>query len=156
MRDRQYYDNRADRSGSRALSGSFSMTFDGIDTASMRAWCDILHDDNPIHLDPAWAAQLGFGERTVNPGPANLAYLLTLLEKAAPGVTPARLDASFLGNVLSGDTLLATGAITGETARLELRVTGTGEDGSEANHSVLVVDVELRERKSHGHPASPR
>ena len=86
---------------------SVSRSFTGIDTATMREWCEILADDNPIHLDPAAAQALGFGPRTVNPGPANLAYLLTLLEDAAPGMTPASLDAAFLGNVLSGDTAMA-------------------------------------------------
>jgi len=122
---------------------SVSRNFTGIDTASMREWCDILGDDNPIHIDPAAAQALGFGPRTVNPGPANLAYLLTVLEDAAPGMTPASLDAAFLGNVLSGDTAAATVNLDGHTARLDLAV---AEDDNAPGRTVLMAEVELRMR----------
>ena len=122
---------------------STSRSFTGIDTAAMREWCEILGDDNPIHLDPATAEALGFGPRTVNPGPANLAYLLTALEDAAPGATPASLEAAFLGNVMSGDTAVATVEVEGETARLDLRV---AEENNGPGRTVLIAEVELRMR----------
>ena len=31
---------------------------------AMREWCELLRDDNAIHLDPQAAAALGFGPRT--------------------------------------------------------------------------------------------
>lgn len=122
---------------------SVSRNFTGIDTTAMREWCAILDDDNPIHLDPAAAQALGFGPRTVNPGPANLAYVLTMLEDAAPGMTPASLDAAFLGNVLSGDTAVATVNLDGQTARLDL---GVAEDDDAPGRTVLMAEVKLRMR----------
>ncbi|RVQ64852.1 hypothetical protein EKN06_14745 [Croceicoccus ponticola] len=122
------------------MTRPIEMTIRDIDTQAMREWCEILRDDNPIHLDPAKAEALGFGSRTVNPGPANLAYLLTLIENAAPGMTPISLEAAFLGNVMSGDVAVATGQIDDGKARMELRVTSDGA----AERTVLMAEVRLK------------
>lgn len=128
-------------------------TFGGIDTASMREWCAILDDDNPIHLDPAVADALGFGPRTVNPGPANLAYLLTVLEQTAPGMTPATLDAAFLGNVLAGDTVTAEAVLDGDVARLTLSVAVDEDEADDAGRTVVMAELALRRRDDDGSPA---
>jgi hypothetical protein len=50
----------------------------------MKAWAKFLHDPNPIHLDPAVVKAKGLGERVINQGPANLAYLINMLQAANP------------------------------------------------------------------------
>lgn len=72
---------------------------------TMRFWCDAMRDDNAIHLDPKAAAEAGFGERRVNPGPANLALLINAWMADTPDQYPARIEATFLGNVFEGDAL---------------------------------------------------
>ena len=85
-------------------------TMEAISAPAMRIWCDLLRDDNPIHLDPAAAQSLGFGPRTVNPGPANLAYLINMIMHAVPQHDIAHIDALFLGHALAGDAVFASGA----------------------------------------------
>lgn len=72
---------------------------------AMRFWCEIMRDDNAIHLDPAAAEAAGFGPNRVNPGPANLALLMDAILAAEPGAAFSRIEARFLGNVFEADTL---------------------------------------------------
>ncbi len=88
----------------------------------MIAWVEALRDDNPIHRDPATSAALGFGPRTVNPGPTNLAYVLNMIAQAFPGDHPCRLEARFLGNVLAGDDVAVSGRCIGD-GQVEARLT---------------------------------
>lgn len=76
---------------------------------AMLAWCEALRDDNPIHTDPTAAEALGFGPRTVNPGPANLAYLMNMVMLARPDARIRSIEAALLGNVLAGDAVVAEG-----------------------------------------------
>ncbi len=87
-------------------------TLDSVPAEAMRTWCEALRDDNAIHLDPAAAEALGFGPRTVNPGPTNLAYLMNMVMEARPGQPIRSVEAAMLGNVLAGDSLVARGTWT--------------------------------------------
>ena len=90
--------------------------FKDISGPDMAEWCEYLADDNAIHLSRAAAEQAGFGPFRVNPGPANLAYILSCLSPETEADI-AEIDARFLGNVLEGDTLRA--GIEDGTGRLE-------------------------------------
>jgi acyl dehydratase len=81
-----------------------------VPAAAMRAWSEAANDANPIHIDPAAAEALGFGPRCVNPGPANLAYVLNMVMAARPDCDLIEVEAIFLGNVFAGDTVEATGS----------------------------------------------
>ena len=81
--------------------------FNDISGPDMAEWCEYLSDDNAIHLSKAAAEEAGFGPHRVNPGPANLAYILSCLSPEAEA-TLTEIDARFLGNVLEGDTLSAS------------------------------------------------
>lgn len=84
-------------------------SLDEVDGPSMTVWAEMLRDDNQIHLDPDTAAALGFGRRTVNQGPANLAYILNMLLESGRGDDILEVNAQFLGTVLAGDAVAATG-----------------------------------------------
>lgn len=71
----------------------------------------ILRDPNPIHLDPAAVRAAGLGDRVVNQGPANLAYILNMLEAAFPLHRLDSLESRYLANVRAGDRAEAGGAI---------------------------------------------
>jgi acyl dehydratase len=79
---------------------------------NMRRLAETLRDPNPIHLDPAAVAKLGLGQRVINQGPANLAYIINMLHNAFGDSTLLQLDARFLANVFGGDAVEAGGRIT--------------------------------------------
>ena len=56
-----------------------------VNQESMNVWAEILDDPNPIHLDINSARLLGLGEGTINQGPANIAYIMNMIEKNFPG-----------------------------------------------------------------------
>ncbi|MBS7670099.1 MaoC family dehydratase [Croceicoccus gelatinilyticus] len=85
-----------------------SWKLDDVSASEMVFWADLLDDPNPIHSDPEAARRLGFGNRTVNPGPVNLAYVLNLIAQECGGTPPSRITARFLGNVMAGDDVTAT------------------------------------------------
>jgi hypothetical protein len=54
----------------------------------------------------------GLGDKVINQGPANVAYIMNMLLAAVPGSTIERLDSRFLDNVYAGDRLIAGGTVT--------------------------------------------
>jgi 3-hydroxybutyryl-CoA dehydratase len=102
---------------------------------SMRAWAVFLHDPNPIHLDAGVVKAKGLGEKEINQGPTNVAYIFNMLQLAFPGGEIEELDSRFLDNVYADDTVESFGTvtditITDEGARVAceigLQVTGRG------------------------------
>lgn len=85
-------------------------SLESVDAEAMITWCNALRDDNPIHVDPNAAAALGFGVKTVNPGPINLSYLMNMVLEDKPGKTIRSFDATLTGNVFSGDSVTGEGA----------------------------------------------
>jgi 3-hydroxybutyryl-CoA dehydratase len=83
----------------------------------MKAWARFLHDPNPIHLDPAVVRAKGLGERVINQGPCNLAYIISMLQAALPGSSLDSLDVRYVDNVYAGDAVEAGGKITEVTPR---------------------------------------
>ncbi len=94
--------------------------FNDISGPDMAVWCEMLADDNAIHLTREAAEAAGFGPRRVTPGPANLAYLMSLLDEDI-----AHVDARYSGNVFEGDDL--TARILTEGATTDTRLT-RGDD----------------------------
>jgi acyl dehydratase len=84
----------------------------------MHTIAGVLRDRNPIHLDPAAAAVAGLGDRVINQGPANLAYVIEMLRIAFPTHRLASLDSSFLSSVRAGDEVEAGGVIREKTGEL--------------------------------------
>jgi acyl dehydratase len=84
-----------------------------VSAEKMKTMAALLADPNPIHWDTRAAAELGLGNRPVNQGPLNMGYVMTMLGNWAGGrdrITTFRVR--FLGNVLGGDRLRATGTVT--------------------------------------------
>ena len=85
-----------------------------VDVAQMKTMAALLQDPNPIHWDPESTKALGMGERTVNQGPINMAYVMNmLLAWAGNDPTALRgLSLRFLSNVFDGDRVCAGGTVT--------------------------------------------
>lgn len=81
----------------------------------MKTVAALLRDSNPIHWDVEAVRALGMGDRVVNQGPNNMAYVANMLISWAggdPGCVRA-LRVRFLSNVFAGDRLTARGVVTG-------------------------------------------
>lgn len=91
------------------------LRIESISAEKMRQLAAVLRDPNPIHLDPAAVAKLGLGDRVINQGPANLAYIINMLRAAFTNSRLLQLDARFLSNVFAGDAVEAGGRVTSLT-----------------------------------------
>lgn len=110
-----------------------------VTAGDMIPWVDALCDPNPIHRDPAAAAAHGFGPHTVNPGPLNLAYACNAIARLRPDGEVRRIEARFVGNILSGDAVTATATRDDDGS---CRASVTTGDGKVALHaSVTFTDA---------------
>jgi 3-hydroxybutyryl-CoA dehydratase len=90
---------------------------DSVDPEAMRGLAELLDDPNPIHLDAQAAAALGLGDRQVNQGPANCAYVINMLREAFPDGELRAMRFRFKSPVHAGDRVVAGGRITERTRR---------------------------------------
>jgi 3-hydroxybutyryl-CoA dehydratase len=104
---------------------------ESVSPAAMREWAVFLADPNPIHLDVEVVKAKGLGDRVINQGPINVAYLINMLLAAFPGGRVESIGARFLDNVYAGDRVVASGRVTAVEAgrvacEISLDVTGRG------------------------------
>ncbi|KID30177.1 acyl dehydratase [Prauserella sp. Am3] len=84
-----------------------------VDAGRMKTTAALLRDPTPIHWDPAVLRELGMGERPINQGPLNMAYVMNMLAAFAGGHGRVRrLRVRFRGTVRAGDHLRAGGVVT--------------------------------------------
>lgn len=84
-----------------------------VSAEKMKTMSALMRDANPIHFDPAAVCALGMGDRVVNQGPLNQAYVVTMLARWAGGADRVRaIRLRYLGNVFAGDKLRAGGTVT--------------------------------------------
>jgi acyl dehydratase len=86
---------------------------EAVSAEKMKLMAALLRDPNPIHVDPEAVRALGMGDRVVNQGPTNQAYLVNMLLAFAgdPGAI-RQLTVRFLGNVFAGDRVECRGRVT--------------------------------------------
>lgn len=82
-----------------------------VSDADARAWADVLKDDNPLHADAAAVGASGLGAGLVNPGPAAIGYLMTMLLEAFPGADIRALRSRFIAPVMTPTDVVATGVV---------------------------------------------
>jgi acyl dehydratase len=84
-----------------------------VSAEKMKTMAALLGDSNPIHFDEQAVRQLGMGDRVVNQGSTNMAYLITMLCAWAGGYDRLRdLRVRLVGRVLAQDTVRAVGTVT--------------------------------------------
>ena len=98
---------------------------------AMQHWAIFLADPNPIHLDVEVVKAKGLGDKRINQGPMNVAFMMNMLMAAFPGGRIEAMDSRFLDNVYEGDHLTASGTITAVeanhvTCEFTLAVAGRG------------------------------
>lgn len=115
-------------------------TIHSVDPAAMKQWAVFLADPNPIHLDADVVKAKGLGDRVINQGPANVAYLINMLMAAFSGGRIEAMDTRFLDNVYGGDTVTACGTVTGvEDARVSCEFTLDVEGRGPVNSGTATI-----------------
>ena len=87
-------------------------TIESVSPDAMRDWSVFLADPNPIHLDVEVVKAKGLGDKEINQGPTNVAYIINMLHNNFPGAVIESLDSRFLDNVYADDSAEAFGAVT--------------------------------------------
>ncbi|WP_342363941.1 MaoC family dehydratase [Terrarubrum flagellatum] len=91
-----------------------AFTVDQVDAARMKTIAALMRDPNPIHWDAGEARKRGLGDRSINQGPANIAYIMNMLaDFAGDRRAIRRLRLRCLGMVFAGDRVVARGKIEG-------------------------------------------
>jgi acyl dehydratase len=85
---------------------------ESVNPETMEVWAPILHDPNPIHLDRAAVRAAGLGDRRINQGPINLAYVITMFHRDFPGALVEDMRNRFTDNAYEGEALEARATIT--------------------------------------------
>ena len=86
---------------------------DAVPTEPMKTMAFILNDPNPIHWDASVVEELGLGDRVINQGPTNKAYIVNALIAWLGDPTLLRsISVRFRGNVYGGDRVEAGGKVT--------------------------------------------
>src|SRR3546814_8770434 len=88
-------------------SSDLPFVIESVNADAMKEWAVFLHDPNPIHLDVEVVKAKGLGDKVINQGPANVAYVMNMLAAAFPGSRIEKMDSRFVDNVYAGDRLTA-------------------------------------------------
>ena len=84
-----------------------------VDAEKMKTMAILIQDPNPIHWDVEAVRRLGLGDKPINQGPSNMAYVVNALVSWVGGIEKFRnLKVRFLGNVYAGDRLTVVGSVT--------------------------------------------
>ncbi|MBV8602877.1 MAG: MaoC family dehydratase [Candidatus Eremiobacteraeota bacterium] len=127
------------------LSASLMRT---VTAAEVEAFAEVSGDDNPVHLDEAYAAHTRFGRRIAH-GMLAVSYISAILGSKFPGPGTVYLsqNVSFLAPVYLGDTITATVTVSkyrAEKGVLTLLTECWNQDGVkvvDGQAVVLVTDV---------------
>ena len=75
-------------------------------------WSQVLNDPNPIHLNNKKVEELGLGNKCINQGPANIAYILNCISSNFPEDQLINIKNKLNGNVFSDDRVTVEGQIS--------------------------------------------
>ena len=90
--------------------------FGPVSTEAMKTMAAILQDPNPIHWDVEVVKALGMGDRVVNQGPINMAFLVNTITSwtGDPGALRS-LTIRYQANVHAGDTVRCEASVNDRT-----------------------------------------
>ena len=115
---------------------------ESVSPEAMKQWAVFLADPNPIHLDVEVVKAKGLGDKVINQGPANVAYMMNMLMAAFPGCQIESMDSRFLDNVYGEDKVVASGKITAiEDNRISCEFTLDVEGRGTVNSGTATVII---------------
>lgn len=111
---------------------------EAVSTEAMKDWAVFLRDPNPIHLDVDVVKAKGLGDRVINQGPINVAYVMNMLQQAFPGGVIEKMQSRFVDNVFGNEAVETYGTVTEVTEAADgMRV--TCEVGLKADERDVVI-----------------
>ena len=124
-----------------------SWTVESVPVEKMKTMALLLRDPNPIHWDVEAVRALGMGDRPINQGPTNQAYIVNMLLSWLGD--PARLTSMrvrFIANVFGDDRVIAGGDVTALRTEAGVPVADCDvwlerDDGSRLLEGTVVVVV---------------
>lgn len=115
---------------------------ESVSPEAMRDWSVFLADPNPIHLDVEVVKAKGLGDKRINQGPINVAYMMNMLMAAFPGCLIESMDSRFLDNVYEGDRAVASGEVTaveGNRVSCDLKLDVDGRGTVNAGTATIII-----------------
>ena len=120
---------------------------ESVSVEKMKTMALLLRDPNRIHWDVEAVRELGMGDRPINQGPTNMAYVVNMLINWLGDPSLLRsIEVRFLDNVFAGERAQAGGVVTdvrvegGETvAECEVWLEAEGRRVLQGTASVLVT-----------------
>tara|TARA_Y100000741_G_scaffold14228_1_gene11237 strand:+ start:125 stop:523 length:399 start_codon:yes stop_codon:yes gene_type:complete len=110
----------------------------------LNSWSKILNDPNPIHFDANAVKKIGQGDKCINQGPANIAYLINTIFYNFPKCKILNIKNRLNGNVFVDDIVTVSGEITNISNKNESRIISLSLNLSTQENNYLVVsEVEL-------------
>ena len=86
---------------------------ESVEAEKMKTMALLLRDPNPIHWDVRAVESLGLGNRVINQGPTNKAYVVNaLIEWVGDPRLLRSIAVRFKSNVHAGDRVVAGGVVT--------------------------------------------
>ena len=111
-----------------------------VDPEAMKQWAVFLADPNQIHLDVEFVKAKGLGDRVINQGPINVAYMMNCLLAAFPGGRIEKMTSRFLDNVYGGEKIVARGTVEAvENGRVNCSVRLESEDRGMVNSATATI-----------------
>lgn len=114
-----------------------------VDSGRMKVFSLLTDDPNPIHWDVTAVAALGLGDRLINQGGLNVAYVVNAVAEWAGSPAKIReLKVRFLGNVFEGDEVRAGGTVVATEGNLvTLDVWLERSDGTACLRGTVVTEA---------------
>ena len=110
----------------------------------LNSWSKILNDPNPIHFDADAVRKIGQGNKCINQGPANIAYLINTIFYNFPKCKILNIKNRLNGNVFVDDIVTVSGEITNISNKNESKIISLLLKLSTQEDNYLVVsEVEL-------------
>ena len=120
-----------------------SFVVESVSPDAMKQWAVFLADPNPIHLDVAVVKAKGLGDKVINQGPINVAYMMNMLMAAFPGGQIESMESRFLDNVYAGDKAIASGRIIAiEGSRISCEISLDVEGRGTVNAGTATIQIE--------------
>jgi acyl dehydratase len=115
---------------------------------SMDTWAKILDDPNPIHLDVNSVKSLGLGDKTINQGPANIAYIMNMLEQNFPNSQIIKMNNKMTNSILEGELVNVSGQILNiKDKESQLIISCTLNLTAEGGKIAVISEVDLLVKK---------